>query len=138
MLYGWREGHAHYWSGARDQGDVWFINRPRVNDLHPTMKPVELIERAIVHSSRRGDLVLDPFGGSGSTLIACQKTDRQARLIELDARYVDATITRWQAFTGQPAKLAADGRTFQDVAEMRQRETLPVATTTALKDELCN
>ncbi len=126
ILYGWREGHTHYWGGARDQGDVWFVNRPRVNDLHPTMKPVELIERAIVHSSRRGDLVLDPFAGSGSTLIACQKTGRRARLIELDPRYVDATITRWQAFTGEPARLASDGRSFEEVAQTRQgRPLLP-------------
>lgn len=124
ILYGWREGHPHYWGGARDQGDIWFVNKPRVNDLHPTMKPVELIERAIVHSSRRGDLVLDPFAGSGSTLIACQKTGRRARLIELDPRYVDATITRWQAFTGEPARLASDGRSFQEVAQTRQGEPL--------------
>jgi DNA modification methylase len=131
ILYGWREGHTHYWGGARDQGDVWFVNRPRVNDIHPTMKPVELIERAIVHSSRKGDLVLDPFGGSGSTLIACHKTGRRARLIELDPRYVDATITRWQAFAGQPARLAADGRSFQEVTETRQGQFLPVAVPTA-------
>jgi hypothetical protein len=61
MLYGWRKGGAHYWSGARDVGDVWFVDKSHKNDLHPTMKPVELIERAILHSSRKGDLVLDNF-----------------------------------------------------------------------------
>jgi DNA modification methylase len=84
LLYGWREGGDHYWSGARDQGDVWYVNKPQINDLHPTTKPVELVERAIRNSSRRRDVVLDPFGGAGSTLIACEKTGRQARLIEIE------------------------------------------------------
>ena len=84
ILYGWREGHDHYWCGARDQGDVWFVDKPARNDLHPTMKPVALVERAIRNSSKSRDIVLDPFGGSGSTLIACEKTGRQARLVELD------------------------------------------------------
>ena len=65
ILYGWREGCRHYWCGARDQGDVWFVNRPQVNDLHPTMKPVALVERAIANSSQRRARVLDPFAGSG-------------------------------------------------------------------------
>jgi len=73
----------------RDQGDVWFIKKPHVNDLHPTMKPVELVERAIRNSSKGRDTVLDPFGGSGTTLIACEKAGRQARLIELEPKYCD-------------------------------------------------
>ena len=84
ILYGWRDGHDHYWCGARDQGDVWFVDKPARNDLHPTMKPVALVERAIRNSSKSRDIVLDPFGGSGSTLIACEKAGRQARLVELD------------------------------------------------------
>jgi DNA modification methylase len=120
ILYGWKEGSQHFWSGARDQGDLWFVDKPRVNDLHPTMKPVELIERAILNSSRKGDLVLDPFAGSGTTLIACQKTGRRARLIELDPKYVDGTITRWQSYTGEKATLASNGRSFDDVAQERQ------------------
>ncbi len=76
ILYGWKESTHHFWCGARDQGDVWFLNKPVSNDLHPTMKPVELIERAIANSSKGRDTVLDPFGGSGSTLIACEKTGR--------------------------------------------------------------
>jgi DNA modification methylase len=72
ILYGWKEGTDHFWCGARDQGDVWFIKKPHVNDLHPTMKPVELVERAIRNSSKSRDTVLDPFGGSGSTMIAWQ------------------------------------------------------------------
>ena len=92
ILYGWKEGSDHYWCGARDQGDVWFVDKPVRNDLHPTMKPVALVERAIRNSSKTRDIVLDPFGGSGSTLIACEKTGRQARLIELDPKYVDTII----------------------------------------------
>ena len=84
ILYGWRDGSDHYWCGARDQGDVWFFDKPARNDLHPTMKPVALVERAIRNSSKSRDIVLDPFGGSGSTLIAGEKTGRQARLVELD------------------------------------------------------
>ena len=124
ILYGWEEGSAHYWCGARDQGDVWFIHRPHVNDLHPTMKPVELIERAIVNSSQSRETVLDPFGGSGSTLIGCEKTGRQARLIELDPRYADTAVVRWQEFTGAAAVLGGDGRRFREIAEERRGAAL--------------
>jgi DNA modification methylase len=119
ILYGWREGSKHYWCGDRDQGDVWFINKPAVNDLHPTQKPVELMERAIVNSSKVHDTVLDAFGGSGSTLIACEKTGRGARLIELDPRYVDTAVIRWQQFTAKDAYLEGDGRTFGEIGEER-------------------
>ncbi len=85
------------------------------------MKPVALIERAIRNSSRRGDLVLDPFGGSGSTLIACEKTGRAARLIELEPQYVDVTIRRWEKYTGQEARMESDGRSFATVADERLR-----------------
>ena len=121
MLFGWKEGGAHYFCGERNLADVWFIDKPRVNDLHPTMKPVELIEKAILHASKVGDLVLDPFAGSGSTVIACQKTSRCARMIELDPRYVDVAILRWQAFSGQQATLASTGQTFAEVTRERQR-----------------
>jgi DNA modification methylase len=84
ILYSWPTGHDRYWCGARDQGDVWFVDKPARNDLHPPMKPVALVERAIRNSSKTRDIVLDPFGGSGSTLIACEKAGRQARLMELD------------------------------------------------------
>jgi len=107
ILYGWKQGTDHFWCGARDQGDVWFVNKPRVNDLHPTMKPVELVERAIHNSSKSRDIVLDCFGGSGTTLIACEKTGRQARLIELDPKYCDVIVQRWEAFTGKKAELVS-------------------------------
>jgi DNA modification methylase len=119
ILYGWREGCSHFWCGARDQGDVWYVNKPRVNDLHPTMKPVELVERAIRNSSRRRGIVLDPFGGAGSTLIACEKSVRQARLIEIEPQYVDVAVRRWQNFTGRQATLSEDGRTFAEIAGER-------------------
>jgi DNA modification methylase len=105
ILYGWKEGNDHYWCGARDQGDVWNVKKPAKNDLHPTMKPVELVERAVRNSSKTKDLVLDPFGGSGSTLIACEKAGRRARLIELDPKYVDVIVKRWEEYTGQKAQM---------------------------------
>jgi DNA modification methylase len=119
ILYGWKERTDHFWCGARDQGDVWFVKKPVSNDLHPTMKPVELIERAIVNSSKSRDTVLDVFGGSGSTLIACEKTGRYGRVIELDPRYVDTAVMRWQEFTGRDAVLEGDGRTFAAVLKER-------------------
>jgi DNA modification methylase len=116
ILYGWPAGHDRYWCGARDQGDVWFFDKPVKNDLHPTMKPVALVERAVRNSSKSRDIVLDPFAGSGSTLIACAKAGRQARLVELDPRYCDVTVRRWQAWTSEVATLESDGRRFEEVA----------------------
>jgi DNA modification methylase len=118
ILYGWKEGMDHYWCGARDQGDVWFVKKPVSNDLHPTMKPVELVERAIRNSSKSRDTVLDPFAGSGSTIIACEKTGRQARVVELEPKYCDVIVRRWQEFTGRQAVLEADGRTFDKSARV--------------------
>ena len=119
ILYGWKEGTDHFWCGARDQGDVWFVKKPVVNDLHPTMKPVELVERAIRNSSKGRDTVLDPFGGSGTTLIACEKAARQARLIELEPKYCDVIVRRWQEFTGKQAVLEGDERPFKELAAER-------------------
>lgn len=119
ILYGWKEGTDHFWCGARDQGDVWLVKKPVANDLHPTMKPVELVERAVRNSSKSRDTVLDPFGGSGSTLIACEKAGRQARLIELEPKYCDVIIRRFQEFAGKPATLESDGRAFAEVAAER-------------------
>jgi len=116
ILYGWREGAEHFWCGARDQGDVWQIKKPQKNDLHPTMKPVELVERAVRNSSKTRDIVLDPFGGSGSTLIACEKSGRRARLIELDPKYVDVIVRRWQDWSGNQAIRAVDSLEFDMLA----------------------
>lgn len=120
ILYGWVEGNAHSWCGRRDLGTVWNLAKPRVNELHPTQKPVELIERAIGNSSDPGQIVLDICGGSGSTLIACEKLKRQARLVELDPKYADVIVERWQAFTGRTATL--DGLSFQQVKTLRLKE----------------
>lgn len=117
LLYGWKEGNDRYWCGARDQGDVWFVNKPQKNTLHPTMKPVELVERAVKNSSKTQDIVLDPFGGSGTTLIACEKLGRQCRMVELDPKYVDVIVTRWQEFTGKTAVHAETGERFQRKAD---------------------
>jgi DNA modification methylase len=119
ILYGWKEGSDHFWCGARDQGDVWFVKKPVSNDLHPTMKPVELVERSIRNSSKSRETVLDPFGGSGSTLIACEKAGRQSRLIELEPKYCDVIVRRYQEFSGKEATLDADGRRFADLAAER-------------------
>ena len=120
ILYGWKEGSDHYWCGARDQGDVWFVDKPRKNDLHPTMKPVALVERAVRNSSKSRDIVLDPFAGAGSTLIACEKTGRSARLVELDPHYCDVICKRWRDWTGKAAILDGDGRTFEEIAAGRE------------------
>ena len=123
ILYGWKQGTDHFWCGARDQGDVWFVDKPRVNDLHPTMKPVELIERAIRNSSKSRDIVLDLFGGSGTTLIAAERTGRSARLLELDPKYADVIVERWQNLTGQAAVLDGEDRTYNDLREARAKKS---------------
>jgi DNA modification methylase len=104
IWYGWREGAAHHWCGDRDQGDVWEIDRPSDAPLHPTMKPLPLMERAIANSSVSGDLVLDLFAGSGSTLIACERTGRRCAALELDPRYADVILARWERFSGSVAE----------------------------------
>ena len=105
------------WYGNRAQSDVWYMSRGATgNYVHPTQKPVELIERALENSSKGGDTVIDLFGGSGSTLIACEKLGRHARLMELDPKYVDVIVKRWQAFTGQQATHEATGLPFDEMA----------------------
>ena len=104
IWFGWREGSTHHWCGDRDQDDVWEINRPSDAPLHPTMKPLALMERAIANSSKAGDLVLDLFAGSGSTLVACERTGRRCAALELDPRYVDVILARWERFSGSVAE----------------------------------
>jgi DNA modification methylase len=104
IWFGWREGASHHWCGDRDQDDVWEINRPSDAPLHPTMKPLPLVERAIANSSKAGDLVLDLFAGSGSTLIACERTGRRCVALELDPRYVDVVLARFERFSGRSAE----------------------------------
>jgi DNA modification methylase len=103
LWYGWREGARRHWRGDRDQGDVWSIRRPDESPLHPTMKPIDLIERAMENSSRSGDVVLDLFLGSGSTMIAAERTGRVCYAMEQDPRYCDVAVKRWEAFSGAKA-----------------------------------
>ena len=110
ILYGWREGVSHYWCRDRDQGDVWQVDKPSSSPLHPTMKPLALIERAIQNSSQAGDKVLDTFLGSGSTLIACERTGRVCYGMELEPLYVDIARMRWEAFTREKAKRAEESK----------------------------
>jgi DNA modification methylase len=136
ILYGWCEGSKHYWCGDRSQGDVWCVDKPHANKLHPTMKPVELIERAIGNSSSKGDLVLDLFGGSGSTLIACERTGRHARILELDPVYVDVIVRRWQEFTGGEGILESDGHSFRvKTAERIPCPPAPVASAGTVRSD---
>lgn len=113
-LYGWKEGAAHYWGNDRSETTVLEFDRPTRNGEHPTMKPVPLFEYQIRNSSRRGDVVLDLFGGSGTTLIACENMGRVARLMELDPRYADVIVRRWQELTGEDAIHAETGETFDE------------------------
>jgi len=111
-LYGWKEGAAHFWGSDRSQATVLDFIKPSRNDEHPTMKPLELFQYQVENSSKKGGVVLDLFGGSGTTLIACEKTSRQARLMELAPRYCDVIVKRWQQFTGKTATLEATGQPF--------------------------
>jgi site-specific DNA-methyltransferase (adenine-specific) len=104
-LYGWKEGSGHLWATDRKQTTILEFKKPKKNDVHPTMKPVELIEYQLLNNTKGADIVLDLFGGSGSTLIAAEKNGRVARLMELDPKYCDVIVKRWEDFTGQKAEL---------------------------------
>lgn len=110
-LYGWMKNGTHNFYGDRKQVSVWRFDKERVEG-HTTPKPVALIERALSNSSKGGDTVTDLFGGSGSTLIACEKTNRDCHMMELDPKYCDVIIKRWQDFTGQQAIHAETGEAF--------------------------
>ena len=101
--YGWVAGAAHVWEADRKQDTVWVFDRPGRSELHPTMKPTDLIRYAIGNSSKNGDVVWDSFLGSGSTLIACEQTGRKCYGMELSPAYCDVIIKRWEDFTGQRA-----------------------------------
>lgn len=104
-LYGWKDGAGHLWASDRKQTTVLEFDRPTKNKEHPTMKPVLLFDYQIQNNTKGGDIVLDLFGGSGTTIIACEQNGRCARVMELDPRYVDVIIERWEKFTGQKAVL---------------------------------
>ena len=114
-IYGWKDGAAHLWAADRKQTTLLDFARPQRNDNHPTMKPVALMEYLLGNNTKGGDVVLDSFGGSGSTLIAAEKSGRIARLMEIDPRYCDVIIRRWQDFTGLAAVLEKSQKTFDEV-----------------------
>ena len=111
ILYGWKEGVSHYFCGDLSQGDVWEFAKPKKNDVHPTMKPVELCQRAVLNSSKPNDIVLDLFGGSGSTLIACEQTNRRCRMMEFEPKYCDVILKRFLALNPN-AKILRNGEKF--------------------------
>jgi DNA modification methylase len=119
-MYLHKEGKSPAWYGPTTEKTVWEQKKEQRNDFHPTQKPVELPERAISNSSKQGDEILDLFGGSGSTLIACEKTARDCRMMELDPKYCDVIIKRWQDFTGQQATLEATGQTYDELKAERE------------------
>jgi DNA modification methylase len=119
IFYCHRAKQSDAWYGDKSQSTLWQEKKPAANRLHPTMKPIELIERALLNSSKGGDCVLDLFGGSGSTLIACERRSRKSRLMELDPKYTDVIVKRWQEYTGQSAVLAKGGRSFEEVGAER-------------------
>lgn len=123
-LYGWKEGASHLWASDRKQTTILEFDKPARNGEHPTMKPVALFEYQLLNNTKGGDIVLDSFGGSGTTLIAAEKNGRVARLMELDPKYCDVIVTRWQAFTGKHAHLESDGRSFTEVMGERSPNSL--------------
>jgi DNA modification methylase len=120
-FYGWREGAAHRFFGPSNAVDVWSVKKVNPQSMvHLTEKPVELASRAILYSSERGENVLDLFGGSGSTLVACEETSRKAYLMEIDAPYSDVIVTRWEKLTGKQATLEGTDMTFAEAARDRK------------------
>ena len=113
-LYGWMDNGTHSWHSDRKQTSIWRFDKERVEG-HTTPKPVELVSKAISNSSKGGDLISDFFGGSGSTLIACEKTGRNASVMEIDPKYCDVIVSRWQDFTGKEAVLESSGDKFNDM-----------------------
>ncbi|MGV3082702.1 DNA-methyltransferase [Streptococcus dysgalactiae] len=99
-LYGWKDGAGHLWASDRKQTTVIDYEKPQRNGVHPTMKPVGLFDYQIKNNTKGSDIVLDLFGGSGTTLIACESNGRRARLMEYDPKYVDVIINRWEELTG--------------------------------------
>jgi site-specific DNA-methyltransferase (adenine-specific) len=118
-LYGWKEGAGHLWATDRKQTTILEFDKPSRNGEHPTMKPVALFAYQMLNNTKGGDVVLDSFGGSGTTLIAAEEHGRYARLMELDPKYCDVIVKRWQDFTGHKATLESTGQTFEDVASNR-------------------
>lgn len=115
-LYGWKDGAAHLWAADRKQTTILEFDKPSRNGEHPTMKPVALFEYQILNNTKGSDLVLDSFAGSGTTGIACEKHGRNACMMELDPKYCDVIVKRWQDYTGETATHAESGKAFDEVA----------------------
>jgi DNA modification methylase len=115
MFYAHVAGEKDPWYGDKSQSTLWEEKKPAANRLHPTAKPVELVERALLNSSKAGDIVADLFGGSGSTLIGCERRRRKARLMEIDPKYAECIVRRYQEYTGKRATLDRDGRMFDEI-----------------------
>lgn len=113
ILFGWKKKHNFYKKGMHTKS-IWNINKPLSSELHPTMKPVELIENALLNSSLKGQIVIDFFGGSGSTLIACEKLNRRCCMMEIEPRYCDVILERWAKFTGKDP-IREDGKKWSEV-----------------------
>ena len=110
IIYGWKKKGTHtFYGGGKFKTTVWDIPKPQKSDLHPTMKPVELVANCLLDGSKEGDIVLDIFGGSGTTLIAAEQTGRKCYMMELDPHYCDVIISRWETFTGKTAQLITPG-----------------------------
>jgi site-specific DNA-methyltransferase (adenine-specific) len=118
-LYGWKGGAGHLWATDRKQTTILEFDRPSKNKEHPTMKPVELFEYQMLNNTKGSDKVLDSFAGSGTTAIACEKHGREARLMELDPKYCDVIVKRWQEFTGKSAVHEQSEQTFAEMQESR-------------------
>lgn len=115
-LYGWKAGAGHLWAADRKQTTILEFDKPIRNGEHPTMKPVGLFEYQMLNNTKGGDQILDSFGGSGTTLIAAEKNGRVSRLMELDPKYCDVIVKRWQEYTGKTATLESNGKTFAELA----------------------
>lgn len=113
-LYGWKQGASHLWASNRKQTTILEFDRPSRSAVHPTMKPVELIAYQMQNNTKGDDLVLDSFAGSGTTLLACEKFNRRARCMELDPKYCDVIVKRWQDYTGKKAVHADTGEAFDE------------------------
>jgi DNA modification methylase len=120
LFYAHVAGERDQWYGDKSQSTLWNVDKPAANRVHPTMKPVELIDRALINSSKQGDIVADLFGGSGSTLIACERRGRKARLMEIDPKYCDVIVRRWQDHTGKKAVLDGSDKAFEDIENARR------------------
>lgn len=126
-----RKGHKHNWQGARDQATVWQIKNnnsfgnatPEKTWGHGTQKPVECMERPIINNTKANDSVYDPFGGSGTTLIACEKTNRKCLMMEISPQYCDTIVLRWQHYSGKKAVLESTGELFEEIGDGKRLHT---------------